>query len=167
MSKKLPFDNDKYLAIQKENILKRIKLFGGHLYLEFGGKLFDDYHASRVLPGFKPDSKLQLLLSLKDQAEISPVVQFQERILCGLDDLTDQLLFCGQQRLPLFELGTRLRMSADCRYLRLRVRLDLCHLFFSLCFCRRQDLGRFFFRRSLGFLGVGFGVVNDLGDDFL
>ena len=92
---------------------------------------------------------------------------FSFKILCGLDDLTDQLLFCGQQRLPLFELGTRLRMSADCRYLRLRVRLDLCHLFLSLCFCRRQDLGRFFFRRSLGFLGVGFGVVNDLGDDFL
>ena len=104
---------------------------------------------------------------LKDQAEITPDVQFQERMLYGLDDLSDQLLFCGQQRLPLFELGTRLRMSADCRYLRLRVRLDLCHLFFSLCFCRRQDLGRFFFRRSLGFLGVGFGVVNDLGDDFL
>ena len=68
------FNNDKYLAIQKENILKRIDLFGGRLYLEFGGKLFDDYHASRVLPGFHPDSKLQLLLSLKDQAEIVIVI---------------------------------------------------------------------------------------------
>ena len=69
-----PFNNDKYLAIQKENILKRIDSFGGRLYLEFGGKLFDDYHASRVLPGFHPDSKLQLLLSLKDKAEIVIVI---------------------------------------------------------------------------------------------
>ena len=74
MENKLPFNNEKYLAIQKENILKRIELFGGRLYLEFGGKLFDDYHASRVLPGFEPDSKLQLLLSLKDQAEVVIVI---------------------------------------------------------------------------------------------
>ena len=74
MENKLPFNNEKYLAIQKENILKRIDLFGGQLYLEFGGKLFDDYHASRVLPGFEPDSKLQLLLSLKDQAEVVIVI---------------------------------------------------------------------------------------------
>ena len=74
MENKLPFNNEKYLAIQKENILKRIDLFGGRLYLEFGGKLFDDYHASRVLPGFEPDSKLQLLLSLKDEAEVVIVI---------------------------------------------------------------------------------------------
>ena len=67
---KLGFDNDKYLSLQSEQILKRIHTFGGKLYLEFGGKLFDDHHASRVLPGFKPDSKLQMLLKLKDQAEI-------------------------------------------------------------------------------------------------
>ena len=67
---KLGFDNDKYLSLQSEQILKRIRTFGGKLYLEFGGKLFDDHHASRVLPGFKPDSKLQMLLKLKDQAEI-------------------------------------------------------------------------------------------------
>ncbi len=64
------FDNDKYLQLQSEHIRKRIDQFGGKLYLEFGGKLFDDYHASRVLPGFEPDSKLRMLLKLKDEAEI-------------------------------------------------------------------------------------------------
>ena len=64
------FDNDKYLTMQSAHILERISEFGGKLYLEFGGKLFDDNHASRVLPGFKPDSKLQMLLKLKEQAEI-------------------------------------------------------------------------------------------------
>ena len=64
------FDNDKYLTMQSAHILERIGEFGGKLYLEFGGKLFDDNHASRVLPGFKPDSKLQMLLKLKEQAEI-------------------------------------------------------------------------------------------------
>ena len=72
--KKEPFDNKKYLTIQRENILKRIAKFGDKLYLEFGGKLFDDYHASRVLPGFQPDSKLQMLLGLKDKAEVVIVV---------------------------------------------------------------------------------------------
>lgn len=64
------FDNDKYLEIQKKKIEERISMFDNKLYLEFGGKLFDDYHASRVLPGFKPDSKIQLLQSLKDDLEI-------------------------------------------------------------------------------------------------
>ncbi len=64
------FDNQKYLETQSGQIRKRIAQFGGKLYLEFGGKLFDDYHASRVLPGFRPDSKLQMLLQLKDDAEI-------------------------------------------------------------------------------------------------
>lgn len=67
---KIGFDNEKYLHLQSQKILERIALFGGKLYLEFGGKLFDDYHASRVLPGFKPDSKVKMLLQLKDQAEI-------------------------------------------------------------------------------------------------
>ena len=67
---KIGFDNDKYLQMQSEHIRERIAQFGGKLYLEFGGKLFDDYHASRVLPGFKPDSKLQMLLQLKEQAEV-------------------------------------------------------------------------------------------------
>ncbi|MGN0666424.1 MAG: DUF1846 domain-containing protein [Huintestinicola sp.] len=68
------FDNDKYLKMQSEHIRERISQFGDKLYLEFGGKLFDDYHASRVLPGFKPDSKLQMLLQLKDESEIVIVI---------------------------------------------------------------------------------------------
>ena len=73
-SKKIGFDNEKYLKMQSEHIRDRIAGFGGKLYLEFGGKLYDDYHASRVLPGFKPDSKLQMLLQLKDEAEIVIVI---------------------------------------------------------------------------------------------
>ena len=68
--KKTGFDNEKYLQMQSANIRERISQFGGKLYLEFGGKLFDDYHASRVLPGFQPDSKLRMLLQMKDQVEI-------------------------------------------------------------------------------------------------
>jgi len=64
------FDNEKYLRLQSENITKRIEMFGHKLYLEFGGKLFDDYHAARVLPGFGHDSKVELLKTLADQAEI-------------------------------------------------------------------------------------------------
>ena len=64
------FDNEKYLKIQSEHIKERISKFGNKLYLEFGGKLFDDYHASRVLPGFEPDSKLKMLMQLRDDAEI-------------------------------------------------------------------------------------------------
>lgn len=67
---KIAFDNDLYLKLQSENILKRVNQFGDKLYLEFGGKLFDDYHASRVLPGFLPDSKLKMLLKIKDDVEI-------------------------------------------------------------------------------------------------
>ncbi len=68
------FDNDKYVQLQSQNIRDRIKMFGGKLYLEFGGKLFDDYHASRVLPGFEPDSKVRMLLELKSDAEIVIVI---------------------------------------------------------------------------------------------
>ncbi|NMA65228.1 MAG: DUF1846 domain-containing protein [Clostridiaceae bacterium] len=67
---KIGFDNEKYLRLQSQKIVERIELFGGKLYLEFGGKLFDDYHASRVLPGFQPDSKVTMLMQLKDEAEI-------------------------------------------------------------------------------------------------
>ena len=67
---KIGYDNDKYIKTQSEQIRKRVSQFGGKLYLEFGGKLFDDHHASRVLPGFQPDSKLKMLLKLKDEAEI-------------------------------------------------------------------------------------------------
>lgn len=71
---KTGFDNEKYITLQSQKILERIKHFGDKLYLEFGGKLFDDYHASRVLPGFAPDSKVKMLLKLKDQAEIVIVI---------------------------------------------------------------------------------------------
>ncbi len=67
---KIGFDNNKYLKLQSQRINERIEQFGGKLYLEFGGKLFDDHHASRVLPGFEPDSKLKMLLKLKDKAEL-------------------------------------------------------------------------------------------------
>ena len=67
---KVGFDNDKYLQLQSAHIRERLAFFGGKLYLEFGGKLFDDYHASRVLPGFQPDSKLRMLLQLKEQVEM-------------------------------------------------------------------------------------------------
>ena len=67
---KIGFDNAKYVQLQSQNIRDRISQFGGKLYLEFGGKLFDDYHASRVLPGFRPDSKVRMLLKMKDEAEI-------------------------------------------------------------------------------------------------
>ena len=71
---KTGFDNEKYLKIQSEQIKKRIAQFGDKLYLEFGGKLFDDNHASRVLPGFQPDSKLHMLMQLKNEAEILIVI---------------------------------------------------------------------------------------------
>ena len=67
---KIGFDSQKYIQLQSEKIRERIEMFGGKLYLEFGGKLFDDYHASRVLPGFAPDNKIRMLSELKDQAEI-------------------------------------------------------------------------------------------------
>ncbi|MBR5608599.1 MAG: DUF1846 family protein, partial [Bacteroidaceae bacterium] len=67
---KIGFDNDKYVNIQSEHIRERIAQFGNKLYLELGGKLFDDNHASRVLPGFRPDSKMTMLLNLKEQAEL-------------------------------------------------------------------------------------------------
>lgn len=71
---KIGFDNNKYLKMQSERIRERIAQFDNKLYLEFGGKLFDDYHASRALPGFQPDSKLNMLLQLKEQAEIVIVI---------------------------------------------------------------------------------------------
>ena len=71
---KYGFDNEKYLKIQSEHIKQRIASFGNKLYMEFGGKLFDDYHASRVLPGFEPDSKLKMLMQMKDDAEIVIVI---------------------------------------------------------------------------------------------
>ncbi len=71
---KRAFDNEKYLQLQSQHIRQRLASFGGKLYLEFGGKLYDDNHAARVLPGFEPDSKLQMLLQLKEQVEIVIVI---------------------------------------------------------------------------------------------
>ena len=71
---KIGFDNSEYIRRQSQEIRDRISMFGGKLYMEFGGKLFDDYHASRVLPGFQPDSKVKMLLELKDDAEIVIVI---------------------------------------------------------------------------------------------
>lgn len=71
---KIGFDGDKYLKMQSEKILERISQFDNKLYLEFGGKLFDDYHASRVLPGFAPDSKVKMLAKMKDDTEIVIVI---------------------------------------------------------------------------------------------
>ena len=71
---KYGFDSDKYLKIQSERIKERIAEFGDKLYMEFGGKLFDDNHASRVLPGFEPDNKLKMLDQIKDDAEIVIVI---------------------------------------------------------------------------------------------
>ena len=70
----LAFDNKKYLELQSKKILERVEKFDKKLYLEFGGKLFDDFHASRVLPGFEPDSKLKMLLSIKDKVEVVVVI---------------------------------------------------------------------------------------------
>ena len=75
---KTGFDNEKYLKIQSEHIRERIGKFGDKLYLEFGGKLFDDLHASRVLPGFAPDSKLQMLMQLRDLSELIIVISAED-----------------------------------------------------------------------------------------
>ncbi len=75
---KIGFDNEKYLKIQSEHIRERIAQFDGKLYLELGGKLFDDHHASRVLPGFKPDSKLRMFAQLRDQLEIVIVISAED-----------------------------------------------------------------------------------------
>ena len=111
---KTGFNNEKYLQMQSEHIRERIDKFGDKLYLEFGGKLFDDYHASRVLPGFAPDSKLQMLLQLKDQAEIVAVINaehiaankvrqdlgitYQEDVLRLIDEFRQAGLYVGSVR---------------------------------------------------------------------
>lgn len=108
---KIGFDNDKYLKMQSEHIRERIGQFGNKLYLEFGGKLFDDYHASRVLPGFEPDSKLRMLMQISDQAEIVIVISandidknkvrgdlgitYDEDVLRLMDAFTSRGLYVG------------------------------------------------------------------------
>ncbi|WP_196590067.1 DUF1846 domain-containing protein, partial [Pectinatus frisingensis] len=68
--KNIAFDSNKYLSLQRNHILERIKQFDGKLYMEFGGKILEDFHAARVLPGYEPDNKIKLLKELKDQVEI-------------------------------------------------------------------------------------------------
>ena len=108
---KIGFDNEKYLKLQSERIRERISHFDNKLYLEFGGKLFDDFHASRVLPGFQPDSKMQMLLQLSDQAEIIIVISasdieknkirsdlgitYDEDVLRLMDEFREKGLYVG------------------------------------------------------------------------
>ncbi len=117
--KQIGFDHQRYLQTQSEQIRRRIAEFGGKLYLEFGGKLFDDTHAARVLPGFLPDSKLQMLLQLKDQAEIVIVINagaiasskvrgdlgitYEEDVLRLVDSFRSVGLYVGSVTLTCFE----------------------------------------------------------------
>ena len=121
---KTGFDNEKYLTMQSEHIRERISQFDNKLYLEFGGKLFDDYHASRVLPGFEPDSKLRMLMQLSDQAEIVIVISaadidknkirgdlgitYDEDVLRLIEVFTERGLLCGKcMHYPLYRTGKR------------------------------------------------------------
>ena len=115
---KIGFDNDKYLSMQSAHIDERIKKFDDKLYLEIGGKLFDDYHASRVLPGFHPDSKMQMLLKLKDKIEIIVAINsediesnkiradygitYDEDVLRLIDEFTSVGLYVGSVCLTKF-----------------------------------------------------------------
>lgn len=116
---KIAFDNEQYLSLQKEKILERVKYFGNKLYLEFGGKLFDDYHASRVLPGFEPDSKLKMLLQIKDQVEVVIVISaldiqknkirsdldinYESEVLRLIDAFNDSGLYVGSVCISQYE----------------------------------------------------------------
>lgn len=90
------FDNSKYERIQSEHIRERVEKFGNKLYLELGGKLFDDYHASRVLPGFEPDSKLKMLSKLSDRIEIVIVISATdiEKIRCAATSVSHMIWMC-------------------------------------------------------------------------
>ena len=93
--KGVAFDNEKYLSIQKNAILERINSFNGKLYIEFGGKLFDDFHASRVLPGFQPDIKLKLLLSLKKDVGMAIIVNTDD-IISGKARNDTGITYCDE-----------------------------------------------------------------------
>src|SRR5699024_8106298 len=109
---KIGFDNKKYLKMQSEHIRNRINQFDNKLYLEFGGKLFDDFHASRVLPGFAPDSKLQMLMQLSDHAEIVIVIsagdieQTRIRVDLGITYDTDVLRLIDAYRAKNLYVGS-------------------------------------------------------------
>ncbi len=127
---KIGFDNDKYLKMQSEHIKERIAKFDNKLYLEFGGKLFDDYHASRVLPGFKPDSKLQILLQLKDHAEVVIAISaediasnkirgdygitYDQEVLRLIDAFTEYGLLLEAYALPSISSSQRLIILSRC-----------------------------------------------------
>jgi len=117
--KKTAFDNEKYLKIQRKAILERISKFGNKLYLEFGGKLFDDFHASRVLPGFQADSKLQMLLGIKDKVEVvitvnandiisnkvrnDTLITYQEEVEKLIDEYREKGLFVSSVVISFYE----------------------------------------------------------------
>ena len=92
---KIGFDNEKYLTMQSEHIRDRISKFDNKLYLEFGGKLFDDYHASRVLPGFEPDSKLRMLMQLRLRLSLSsaPLILIRTKCAVTSESLTMRMYF--------------------------------------------------------------------------
>ena len=113
---KIGFDNDKYLQLQAEHITARRAQFGGKLYLEFGGKLFDDYHASRVLPGFQPDSKIRMLRTLKDDVEIvvaicaGDIEKTKKRAArTGLNPRTKETVEIPASKVPAFKAGKALK----------------------------------------------------------
>ena len=112
---KVGFDNDAYLKTQSEKIQERISKFGGKLYLEFGGKLFDDHHASRVLPGFAPDSKIRMLEKLKDKAEVIIAINSQaiEDMKVRFPRLWPLCEQCGAD--PLARTAERSRLSEKAR----------------------------------------------------
>ena len=118
MAKKIGFDNRQYLETQSAHIRERIAQFGGKLYLEFGGKLFDDYHAARVLPGFEPDSKIRMLLELRESVEIVVVINasaieqnkvrgdlgitYDEDVLRLVDTFREKGLYVGSVTITLY-----------------------------------------------------------------
>ncbi len=135
---KVGFDNDKYVELQSKNIRDRIEKFGGKLYLEFGGKLFDDYHASRVLPGFAPDSKIRMLKALSEDCEIVIAINadaiekskkrgdigitYDQEVLRLIDAFTEFGLFVGSVCITQFT-GQSLAESFETRLRQLGVKV--------------------------------------------
>ena len=128
------FDNQKYIETQSTRIRERINQFGGKLYLEFGGKLFDDYHASRVLPGFEPDSKIRMLQQLREDVEIVVAISagdieknkvrgdlgipYEEDVLRLIDVFRGMDLYVGSVVLNRYNGQTASRLEGEYRALR-------------------------------------------------
>lgn len=126
---KIGFDSEKYIKLQTEEIVKRAKMFNNKLYIEFGGKLFDDYHAARVLPGLYPDIKLRVLKSLGEDIEILYCVSAKDieknrirgdsgltydlEVLRGIDELRDKGLYVGNIVITLFDGQPSAQKFAD------------------------------------------------------